>query len=321
MLHDRSISRREMLVAAVCGVAGVAAQAAFAQDATTQAAAEPIIDIHQHTTYHGRSNEAMLHHQKRMGVTKTILLPGGSPVNTVSTLKGKANGLYAGAGTVDTCIPIARAHPGAYYFAANEVPDLPEAHDRIGAALKAGAVCIGEQKFNVPVDSPEMERVYALAREYRVPVLLHFQYETFNTGYENFGKVLAKWADVTFIGHAQTMWANIDAKHPDQKTLYPKGKVTPGGMTDVYLRDHANFFADLSAGSGLNAFVRDEDHARGFIDRHQEKLLFGSDCPDVAGDGPTCTGASMISAVRRLSPSKAVARKLLHDNAARLFRL
>ena len=323
MLQRESVTRRQFIQSAACGFAGAALwlrpEGAAAQ--ATTAPTEPIIDIHQHTTYLGRSNEALLHHQKRLGVTQTILLPGGTSVITESTLKGKANGLYAGAGTVDTCLPIVTSHPGEYFFAANEVPDLPEAKERITKQLQQGAVCIGEQKFNVPVESPVMEMVYALAQEFGVPVLLHFQHEMFNTGYERFDKVLAKWPKVNFIGHAQTFWANIDAKHDKQKVLYPKGKVTPGGWSDRYLKDYPNFFGDLSAGSGLNAFIRDEEHARGFIERHQDKLLYGSDCPDNLGHGPTCTGSSMISAVRRLSPSKAVERKLLYENAKKLFRL
>jgi len=56
-----------------------------------------------------------------------------------------------------------------------------------------------------------MERIYALAEEYQVPILMHFQYETFNTGFDRFGNVLKKWPKVTFIGHAMMFWANIDA--------------------------------------------------------------------------------------------------------------
>jgi len=156
MLPDHAISRRDLLAATTAA----AAACLFARcrsdssppttrpaDHSTTRPGDPdsIIDIHQHTTYLGRSNAALLHHQYKMGVTQTILLPGGSPVNTASTLKGRANGLYAGAGTVDTCIPIAQEHPHEYYFAANEVPDLLEAKSRIEAALKQGAVCIGEQ--------------------------------------------------------------------------------------------------------------------------------------------------------------------------------
>jgi predicted TIM-barrel fold metal-dependent hydrolase len=322
MLQDHSITRRQMLVGtAAAAAAALASSTVLAQTAPSSQPADPIIDIHQHTTYHKRPDDALLHHQRKMGVTHTILLPGGSPVMTESTLKGKANGLYAGAGTTDTCIAIAKKFPGEYFFGANEVPDLPAARERIESYLKQGACCIGEQKFNLPVESKEMEMVYALAQEFAVPVILHFQHETFNTGYERFGDVLKKWPKVNFVGHAQTFWANIDAKHPDQKVLYPKGKVTPGGWTDRYLADYPNMFADMSAGSGLSALIRDEEHARGFIARHQDKLLYGSDCPDNLGHGPKCTGASMISAIRRLSPSKAVERKLLFHNAAQLFKL
>ena len=64
--------------------------------------AEPIIDIHQHTHYHGRTDETMLKHQRAMGVTTTILLP--ARMNRPSTHAGKSNGLAAKTGgnaTVD----------------------------------------------------------------------------------------------------------------------------------------------------------------------------------------------------------------------------
>jgi predicted TIM-barrel fold metal-dependent hydrolase len=78
-------------------------------------------------------------------------------------------------------------------------------------------------------------------------------------------------------------------------------------------------FGDLSAGSGLNALTRDEEFAKDFIARHQDKLIYGSDCNDL--DGTTCQGAQTVAAIRRLAPSKAVERKLLYGNAKRLFRL
>ena len=34
-----------------------------------------VIDIHQHTDYGGRDDEQLVTHQRKMGVTKTILLP------------------------------------------------------------------------------------------------------------------------------------------------------------------------------------------------------------------------------------------------------
>src|SRR6185503_14932499 len=54
---------------------------------------EPIIDIHQHLHYHDRSDEVVFAHQRAMGVTRTILLPAGRSVNTLSTNHGESNGL------------------------------------------------------------------------------------------------------------------------------------------------------------------------------------------------------------------------------------
>jgi predicted TIM-barrel fold metal-dependent hydrolase len=282
---------------------------------------EPIIDIHQHLGYSGRSDEVLLAHQRAMGVTKTILLPSGRPVNTASTHNGVANGLQAKALGNQFCYRFAEAHPSHYLFAACEVPDLPDAAQEIERYLNLGAVAIAELKFGVACDSPEMRTLYDLAAEYQVPILMHWQHKMYSYGFERFHTMLENHPKTTFIGHAQTWWANIDKNHNDQSVLYPKGKVTPGGLTDRYLSDYPNMYGDLSAGSGLNAFTRDEDHARQFIQRHQDKLLYGSDCNDLVGTGAKCSGAQMIAAIRRLSPGNDVERKLLYHNAKRVFRI
>ncbi len=301
---------------------GAAALAGSSLRAAQTAAAEPIIDIHQHTNYHDRDNSRLLAHQRAMGVTQTILLPSGSAVRRPSTNDGKYNGLGGvSAGGNESVVEMARKHPGEFYFGANEVTDLPEARAEIEKYIKLGGVIIGEQKFIVECDSRESRILYDLAADYQVPILLHFQHGTYNLGFERFGKILEKHPKTNFIGHAQTMWANIDKNHTDQKVLYPKGKVTAGGWTDRYLADYPNMFADMSAGSGLNALTRDEDHARGFLDRHQNKILYGSDCADAIGTGKACQGAQTIAALRKLSPNKTAERKILYENAKQLFRL
>lgn len=92
-------------------------------------------------------------------------------------------------------------------------------------------------------------------------------------------------------------------------------------MTEHYLTDYPNIFGDLSAGSDLNALTRDELFTPGFFERHQHKLMYGSDCNDLEGGGPKCQGAETIAAVRRFAPNHQIERKLLHGNAKRLFRL
>lgn len=282
--------------------------------------AEPIIDIHQHINFHDRSNEKLVAHQRAMGITTTILLPAGRPVDSPSTHRGSSNGLQASAGTNDACYQLAQEYPEEFLFGANEVPDLPDAVQEIEKYLKLGAKVIGESKFSVESDSREMQKIYELAQEYEVPVLMHWQHNKYNHGLDRFHKMLEKYPKVNFLGHAQAWWANIDKNH-QQEIVYPKSRVTSGGLTDRLLSDYPNMYGDLSAGSGLNALLRDEGHARGFLERHQDKLLFGSDCADPSPKFPECQGAQTIETIRRLSPTKEIERKLLFDNAKKLFRI
>jgi predicted TIM-barrel fold metal-dependent hydrolase len=271
--------------------------------------AEPIIDIHQHTNYSGRSDEELIRHQREMGIAKTVLLPAGSKY-----------GLAAECGGNDTVVAVARKLPKEFCYFANELPDIAEARPVIEKYLKMGAIGIGEQKFPVEADSSHIDLIASIAELHRVPVLLHFEYEHYNLNLDRFYKILDRHPRVNFIGHAQTWWCNID-KACDQKTMYPKGDVTPGGITDRLLSDYPNMYGDLSAGSGLNSMLRDEAHARDFLKRHQDKLLFGSDCNDRQANGPDCLGSKIIAAVRRLAPDKQAERKMLYRNASRLLKI
>ena len=78
--------------------------------------------------------------------------------------------------------------------------------------LKLGAVIIAEQKFGVECDSAAMQKLYKLAEAYNVPILMHWQVGNYNYGFERFYKMLEKYPKTTFLGHAQTWWANIDKK-------------------------------------------------------------------------------------------------------------
>src|SRR5258708_22488458 len=61
---------------------------------------EPVIDIHQHTNYSGRTDEQLYGHQRNCRVTKTVMLPAGSKY-----------GLDGGCGGNDTVVAVTRAHP------------------------------------------------------------------------------------------------------------------------------------------------------------------------------------------------------------------
>ena len=315
----KQISRRDFL--ATSGL--LAAAAAMPGCAMFEGShGETIVDIHQHVGYSRKNTDALLQHQRVMGVSKTILLPAGRNVNSATTHEGVSNGLEAKCLGNDDCYRVVLANLKHYAFAANEVPDLADATDVIDKYLQKGAVAIAEQKFGVECDSPGMQRIYELAAHNHVPVLMHWQHKRFNYGYDRFYKMLEKYPRTIFIGHAQTFWAHIDKNYKDDTSnLYPKGKVTPGGLTDRYLRDYPNFYGDLSAGSGLNAFTRDEEHGRNFFVQHQDKLIYGSDCNDSDGFGEKCQGAQMIAEIRKLVPASGIRRKLFSGNAKKLFRI
>ncbi|MCI0613406.1 amidohydrolase [bacterium] len=103
--------------------------------------------------------------------------------------------------------------------------------------------------------------------------------------------------------------------------MYPKTKVTTGGITDRLLSDYPNIYGDLSAGSGLNALLRDEDHAVEFLKRHQDKLMYGSDCNDLLGEGEKCSGSQQLATLLRLATDKKIRQKILYENASRVLKI
>lgn len=284
-----------------------AAAALHAQETT-----EPILDIHQHTLYNGRPDDALLVHQAAHKIRTTVILPGEGWLLSVL-------------GSNRHCERFVAAHRDRFVrFTSSDAADSLTL-DLLRGNLDRGALGIGEMKYRVAVDSPEMHRVYKLAEERQVPVLVHFEHEMYNTGIERFEKVLKAYPKVNFIGHAQTWWGNISADL-DPLVMYPPGRVKPGGLTDRLLSDHRNIYGDLSAGSGLNALTRDPEFARGFVARHARKLIWGSDCDCRDGKGGGirsgyCLAERSLAALRDYLPDRAKLRRILWDNGAALMRL
>src|SRR5262249_13638940 len=95
---------------------------------------------------------------------------------------------------------------------------------------------------------------------------------------------LEAYPKTTFIGHADAFWANVSAAYHNE-AAYPTGPIARGGVTDKWLGDYPNLYADLSANSGNNLLSRDAAFTKDFLIRHRDKLIFGSDCPCTDGHG------------------------------------
>jgi uncharacterized protein len=94
---------------------------------------------------------------------------------------------------------------------------------------------------------------------------------------------IKKHPKTTFIGHGPAFWGNLA---PDGLDVgYPSGPVKRGGLTQKLLDDYPNLYGGLDAASGIDALFRDPEFAKGFLAKHQDKLMFGSDCSCTDGRG------------------------------------
>jgi uncharacterized protein len=253
----------------------------------------PVFDLHFHMRQQQASTFA---HLDGAGIAKANLLTRGAANEQVKALQAAAPGRFT-------------------WFNSYDVT-RPDAEDVLTQAVKAGAQGFGEMKFHVAADGPELRRMYALAAELRVPILIHFQEVdhypdegTWSTGYaKTFASILKAYPKTTFIGHADAFWANVSADYQNE-AAYPSGPIKRGGVTDKWLGEYPNLFADMAANSGNNAMSRDPEFTADFLTRHQDKLLFGSDCSCSDGRGGGVSQSNNPAAARLAG--KCVARETL----------
>ena len=279
----------------------------------------PVFDLHFHPRPQPAANLA---HLDGAGVTKANLLTRNDATEQVRVLAAMVPGRFT-------------------WFNSYDVSQ-PETERVLAQAVKDGAQGFGEMKFHVAADGPEYRRVYALAADLGVPILIHFQEVDhfpnegpWATGFaRTFASILKAYPKTTFIGHADAFWANVSADYRND-VAYPSGPVARGGVTDRWLGDYANLFGDLAANSGNNAMSRDPAFTADFLKRHQDKLLFGSDCSCSDGHGGGVSQSNNPAAARMAgkcvaretltlltqSTSPEVFRKIVWDNAHRLLRI
>ena len=216
------MNRREFLET----VAAAAMLPAVARQAPGNEWGSPVFDLHFHLRPQPAANLA---HLDGAGVTKANLLTRGAVLEQVKAIQTAAPGRFT-------------------WFNSYDVTK-PEAEQILTQAVKEGAQGFGEMKFHVAADGPELRRIYALAADLRVPILIHFQEVdhfpnegTWSTGFaKTFESVLKAYPKTTFIGHADAFWANVSADYHNE-AAYPAGPITRGGVTDKLLGDYPNLY-------------------------------------------------------------------------------
>jgi len=309
------INRRQFSFAAV----GAIASAVSGRGQTAELWGGPVVDCHHHLR---RTAEANIVHLDGCGVSNAMMLARENSVDQIHEIEEKYPGRLLG------------------WFASADITK-PEAEALLTKAIRNGAIGFGEIKFHVEAAGPELRRMYALAADLNVPILIHFQEVphtptegAFSTGWKNFEAMLKAYPKTRFIGHADAFWANVSADYAND-VAYPSGPIKHGGVTDKLLSDYPNLFGDLSANSGNNALSRDPEFTVGFLKRHEDKLIFGSDCACTDGKGGGISQAGNPAASRlagkcvaretlgllKRTVSADVFRKIAWGNAHRVYRL
>src|SRR5215471_19322948 len=308
------MERRQFLGMAAAAAAGAYSRALAAQNEW----GGPVLDIHSHLR---QGPDANMTHMQGCGVTDAVLLARAASSEQIKAIQAK--------------------YPKRFVWAATADITKPDAVEALTKAVKDGAQGLGEIKFHVEADGPELRRMYALAAELNVPILVHFQevqhFEgegVFSTGFKRFEAMLKAYPKTKFIGHADAFWANVSADYANE-AAYPAGPIKRGGATDKLLRDYANLFGDLSANSGNNALSRDPDFTEDFLARHQNKLVFGSDCSCLDGHGGgvsqnnnpaaarmrgKCVAQETLTVLKRQTKPN-VFRKLTWENGHKIFKI
>lgn len=250
-----------------------------------------IIDAHNHPDWHGHDLGKYLINMAECNIDKTWLLSWESPLDEVDPTYNYVS-LSSERG------PISFERGLAYYQQAPEKfilgyapdPRRPDSIDRLQAAVEIyGVQVCGEIKLRMMYDNWDALRLFHFCGEKHLPVTVHIDYEMdtgrkyprpnwwYGGGIDAFERAVRACPQTNFIGHAPGFWAHISNDQSYLKELYPNGPVIPGGAVTRMLQTYPNLFADLSAGSGLNALKRDLAFARDFLIEFQDRLLYGRD--------------------------------------------
>jgi hypothetical protein len=214
----------------------------------------------------------MLPHLAELGITKGVILSGGE----------------TGHNTNDNTRLAASLAPDTYGWMCNLDYKEPETvKQRLQKCKELGAVGIGEFAVNRWIDDPFIEAVFAAAEELELPVLFHMSPEQgFNYGIADraglplLEQALQRHPKLILIGHSQPFWHEMSGDAAADKVSrneWGSGPVAPGGRLWELFAAYPNLYGDLSANSGGNALMRDEENGLRFLAAFQDRLMFGTD--------------------------------------------
>ncbi len=291
-----------------------------------------IIDSHQHVFWHGRDDAGLVADMDDQGIDVAWLLSWevlphedeAAYHGVLNPVHRRPDGSHAGIPLSD--LLVARTHyPERFVVGYCPHPLVGNAAALFEAAYHIhGARVCGEWKFRIPFDDPRCLELFHKAGALSCPVVLHldvpylphsltgqpvYQKSWYGGTAANLERALAACPETNFIGHAPGFWREISGDADSDPSAYPSGPITTGGRLQGLFERHSNLFADLSAGSAHGALKRDPGHARDFLRRFSDKILFGRDF----------YGGDLLATLRSLDLPPDVQSRIFSENAGRLL--
>jgi len=289
-----------------------------------------IVDAHQHVFWNSLDDHGLVKDIEEHGIDLTWLLTWEiAPDEDNRFLHAdlnpavlRADGTHPGILLQD--LLRARDHyPGLFLLGYCPHPLAGDAPALLRAAVAMYGVRVcGEWKFRTLIDDPRSLELFRTAGELKLPVVIHldvpylanvegeFVYDErwYGGTIENLERALKACPETNFIGHAPGFWREISGDAATASARYPKGPVVTGGGLYGLFDRNPNLYADLSGGSGRFALQRDPQHALRFIERYQDRLLFGRDL----------YGQELHQFLQTLGLPEAIEAKIYSGNAERL---
>jgi predicted TIM-barrel fold metal-dependent hydrolase len=284
-----------------------------------------VVDCHTHVKWYGYDAARIVANMDESGIDVTWLLTWEAPPHEIDQA-GYARVFWPGR----QMMPFEDVIEAVYRYPARLVPFYapdprqPHAIRLLESAVsRVGVRGFGEMKVRMLMDDPRALEVFHFCGERGLPVIFHMDVPlprhdpTRDPGYwyccdwENLARALEQCRKTVFLGHGPGFWREISADADSSPDPYPQGAVKPGGRLMKFLDSHPNLGCDLSASSGLRALSRDLAVGRKFLEKYQERCLFGRDSFD----------HRLQEFIRECRLSPVVYRKIMGENALRIVPL